>query len=265
MMSCVVPDDVLLLTELVSGRRVLARGADAWSEMYGVEYHPRAPKIDLINNSVWSILLSSAWIDNNIIEHYLWLIERRSRTADHSALYAKAASIDNHHFTNFASKRWEDLHTHMQDALSAVPSDTEIVLVPIHISGNHWRAGAISVKDRTLLLYDSMRLSKWDIEVFSAILFDLLRHLSVEAKGDVELEIKLWKTFVYDGFSCGDHMLLALERFSRNALPPPGNALDLWAGPKGDMPYRKVIYHDLRAYALHARNATESGSDSESF
>eukprot|EP00055_Hartaetosiga_balthica_P003939 m.9522 g.9522 ORF g.9522 m.9522 type:complete len:479 (+) comp3482_c0_seq1:1-1437(+) len=93
-----------------------------------------------------------SWLNDVVINSYFALMFERSQ---HNPSLPKVWVFNSFFFKQLSEngyggvKRW---------AKKAKPSvfAFDLILVPVHVSGNHWCCGCISLKDKTILYYDSM-------------------------------------------------------------------------------------------------------------
>ena len=94
-------------------------------------------------------LISPQWLDNNVIDAYMNLIERRSYRTGYPSVYR----YDSHFFSTYG-----DLQA---DHLPAATKKTNILgydllFFPMHINQNHWAFVYADTKTYTLYYMDSM-------------------------------------------------------------------------------------------------------------
>ncbi|ANQ11195.1 Ulp1 protease family C-terminal catalytic domain containing protein [Plasmodium coatneyi] len=65
----------------------------------------------------------------------------------------------------------------------------DLILIPLHVGGNHWTLGSINMKEKKIKLYDSLNMS-------NAKFFEYMRHYLVDEMRDkkqMELDVSAWE------------------------------------------------------------------------
>jgi len=172
------------------------------------------------------------WLNDEVINYFFTLLETREAEAVEAA---RAGCTDNvtlawprchFHQTNFYTKliggggytyksvsRW----TKKVDVFSK-----DLIIVPIHVHGNHWTLAVINFKERRFEYYDSLRGSA------ESILTNLRRWLEDESldKKKVPYDTSEWTEVVWkaktptqrNGFDCGVFMTRTADWLARDAV-----------------------------------------------
>lgn len=107
-------------------------------------------KLDLLGRDIHK-LKPEQWLNDEIVNNYLMMIEKRGRTA--GSKYPSVFSYSTHFFTRLVEKghagviRWKrGVNLFKQDLL----------LIPVNVNKKHWILVVVDVQEKTVFFCDSM-------------------------------------------------------------------------------------------------------------
>jgi len=102
-------------------------------------------------------LKDGEWLDDKVIEIYMRLVVRRSRSGGEQ--FRRLEVVKNSFFYTKLTKEGKGYDYSSVRSWTRKPGilDTDAILVPINVNGNHWVLGVVNLTDKRIEFYDSMR------------------------------------------------------------------------------------------------------------
>ena len=166
------------------------------------------------------------WLNDEVINFYVWLILKRHRSELERLESLSAGAEENypkvHMFNTFFFKYLCKNYTKVRRWTKKTDIfGMDFVIVPIHVNGNHWCLGLINFVHKKVQYYDSLRGSN------QPALDLLLEYVQLEykdkKKGDLNMDewVKENRQDIprqQNGFDCGVFMCMFAEYISRGTL-----------------------------------------------
>ncbi|SBT49596.1 Ulp1 protease family C-terminal catalytic domain containing protein [Plasmodium ovale wallikeri] len=138
-------------------------------------------------------LIDTRWLNDEVINFYLSMIQEynEQNTKDEISFLPKIFTFSTFFFQSLSSNggynynkvaRWTKRKK--VDIFSF-----DLILIPLHVGGNHWTLGAINIKEKNIKLYDSLNMpNKKFFEYIKQYIVDEMRD-----KKKMEINISLWE------------------------------------------------------------------------
>ena len=167
-----------------------------------------------INKSDLAKLTGPYWLNDNVINSYLDLIQQRSQ--DNSNL-PRTHCFNTYFYTKLASKGYGSVRrwTKKVDIFQK-----DVLIVPCHVSKSHWTLTVVDLNNRKIIYYDSLGAEDHGI---LNLIASYLQQESLDKRG-IKLDISEWEIFSRgksspqqnNSYDCGVFTIVTAELISRN-------------------------------------------------
>ncbi|CRG96975.1 sentrin-specific protease 1, putative [Plasmodium gallinaceum] len=159
-------------------------------------------------------LIDTRWLNDEVINFYLSMLQEynEQQFKNNSSYFPKIFTFSTFFFLSLSSNgcynyckvsRWTKRKK--VDIFSF-----DLILIPLHIGGNHWTLGAINIKDKKIKLYDSLNMPNKKF-------FEYIRRYIIDEAKDkkkIDIDISTWKynkdgnsemgiPYQENGYDCG--------------------------------------------------------------
>ncbi|CRH02765.1 sentrin-specific protease 1, putative [Plasmodium relictum] len=159
-------------------------------------------------------LIDTQWLNDEVINFYLSMLQEynEQKVKNDSSYFPKIFTFSTFFFQSLSSNgcynyckvsRWTKRKK--VDIFSF-----DLILIPLHVGGNHWTLGSINIKDKKIKLYDSLNMPNKNF-------FEYIRRYIVDEAKDkkqIDINISTWEydkngnseigaPFQENGYDCG--------------------------------------------------------------
>ncbi|PWN32554.1 cysteine proteinase, partial [Meira miltonrushii] len=197
------------------------------------------------------------WLNDEVINFYLKMIERRTQRTKDLELIADVKKrwngIWNVHVFNtfFYEKLVKQGYAGVRQWTRKVDIFTkDLILLPINLGQAHWVCAAINMRKLRFEYYDSMH--SYNRKAFDVLSDYVHNEYNDKKKGEFgQLDLSGWKRYFSqqspiqaNGFDCGVFASMTIEQLSRRNDESDAEEEEEWNFSQDDMPYlrKRMVY-----------------------